>query len=354
MKQSSVRVLEEFRKIRLGKLTPEMISICDDIIADPGCSRFSWEKPLDDYLISFAKTKKLSLIEVADKATHMDHYIALGKSLLFAYPDKKPNEKYYTIAPDDFESVIVVLSKKMKNSYNSDDKVSGLVLVAKKFVEDLAWYNTNKDRSSRMICVQLFSVLDTGELGLIYDASFLDSFYPRYSLECPQKDCGNRNEINLFIDTEERRKIRMIPECYMNPKKEALCLEVRERIPYFGLSPRDLYAIAVECFDKWKTRPKRANTAKVKKYNDQGISAITVESDIATRVKRESFMEVPLVRYTEYVKERRACGWHVENRLSPREHERSAHTRTLKSGKVVFVRSTTVNKGNRVQVIHKI
>lgn len=71
----------------------------------------------------------------------------------------------------------------------------------------------------------------------------------------------------------------------------------------------------------------------------------------AHRQERSEFYFVPVVRYKYAVSKRHNEG-EKQHHSSPREHERSGHYRHYKSGKVVYIQPTTVNKGHE-KVIYR-
>lgn len=81
-------------------------------------------------------------------------------------------------------------------------------------------------------------------------------------------------------------------------------------------------------------------------HKDNKPKAATVHKQ-----ERSEFYFVPVVRY-KYAVSKKCNEGEKQHHSSPREHERSGHYRHYKSGKVVYIHPTTVNKGHE-KVIYR-
>ena len=128
----------------------------------------------------------------------------------------------------------------------------------------------------------------------------------------------------------------------------------------FGTEPfltKDIYDIVnacMYCLDKFFHRK------KVVRNIAQGIDDITVDDNLKVKVprkmKEDNATGVRFVNLDDYVRterryKKRITSGHHE---SPREHYRRPTLRHLKSGKVVPVKGTVVNKGKEKRVVYKV
>ena len=98
------------------------------------------------------------------------------------------------------------------------------------------------------------------------------------------------------------------------------------------------------CHDRWRKRLLISGTKKHEAYPSMGVTAVMAKTPQWEHMS-EGFREVQLQDYPDFAEHSRASGFRVENRSSPCEHERRGHMRTLKDGRVVYVRPSIVNKG---------
>lgn len=116
----------------------------------------------------------------------------------------------------------------------------------------------------------------------------------------------------------------------------------RNRQTVEGLYTEQLIRSVFECLEKYINRGTKRSTSK----------AITVRKrKLGTASKKSASGGFVTIReYTTYERKEFQGGTHA----SPCEHERSGTWRHCKSGKVVWVRGTTVNKGKEKKVIYKV
>ena len=113
----------------------------------------------------------------------------------------------------------------------------------------------------------------------------------------------------------------------------------------YGFILPDCYALVMMCHDRWVSRPQRTGTRREATFQDYGVGVIGYQSEDTRSRTSTVFREVPLKGYSAVAGEMTRDGWRIGDRLLPTEHERRAHSRTLRSGKIVAIRAATVNKG---------
>ena len=135
-----------------------------------------------------------------------------------------------------------------------------------------------------------------------------------------------------------------------------LCETHEEQCPHCFMYKRDVTPAMAVNIVAYVARM-YASRYSLNRKNSRHIDTYRSAADIdVVRTKRETGErdEVPLLLYSktdkDYIPHKgTAHGSHA----SPREHERREHTRTLRSGKVVSVSHTTVNKGYK-KVVYRI
>ncbi len=338
----SIYLLKSLKKEVQGHLNSQAIAFCNEILADGVIGTEKINK-IKDYL-DHLEDAGVPHLEITEIANRIDIYLSIQQCLLFSYnlPSNSPlkiPQKYYSPAPPDFESLLVALPNQK------------IMIKAENFNKKLG-YGAREDKAGNLICIKIYYKKSNKEWMLIQDGSFIETYYPRFSIWCPLP-------CDAYIETTINEYYNNIPipafpeECKLSPNREHICVREQQAKEYFGCASfSDYYALVMMCFDKWKNRPIRQNTNKAKTYDDLGVSTIFVQSHLESETFN-SFKEVPLRESASYVDSMRARGWKIENRLSPCEHVRREHTRHLKSGKVVHVRSAVINKGN-TRPIYKI
>ena len=339
---NSISLIKSLKKEIQGHLTSKDIKLCNNII-ESGITGKEREETVTNYLCYLNKSG-YTFSDIEETANRMDIYLTMSQCLLFSYNLKFSDSlqiprKYYAPAPKNFESLLIAIPN------------SNLIVKAQTFNQNLG-YSTRSDKTGNLICIKLYYNREKGKWSMLQEASFIDTHYPRFTVPCPSpcsahvKTCIYKYESDIPIPL-------FTGECKLSPNRVNICELERELHELCGLASfYDYYALAMMCFDKWKNRPIRQNTNKSKSYNDLGVSTIFLETRPETK-QQTDFKEVPLKESARYESQMRAKGWIVKNRLSPCEHERRAHTRVLKSGKIVRVRGSIVNKGN-TKAVYKI
>lgn len=342
---NSVQLIESFRKEVKSHLSNKDIAFCDDIMSREDMTEEKKEKLTTKYLTRLA-IKKKSYELIAETANRMDIYMSIHDCLLFSYNTSisgtlKIPEKYYAPAPADFESMLIALP-------NSD-----AVIKVQNFKKKV-FCGSRRDKVGNLICIKTYFNSSKDDWRLLQDSSFIDAYYPHFSIDCPLH-CDAYVETAINVPTNEKlvKSVCMGLECKMSDRRTCICEREQELNKYWGSSfLKDYYALAMMCFDKWKNRPMRSNTKKQENYDDADVSTILIQTP-PEKEEKETFKEIYLRDYSNYVSTMRARGWKVRNRLSPCEHVRREHVRHLKSGKTVVVRSTVVNKG-KTKAIYKV
>ena len=339
---NSINLIKSLKKEVQGHLTSNDIAYCNDIIAN-GITGKEKEEAIANYLYSSKKSGS-AISNIAETANRMDVYLTISQCLLFSYnlelgESIQIPQKYYAPAPKNFESLLIVLPN------------SNLIIKAETFNRNFG-YGMYSNKAGNLICIKLYYNISKNKWTMLQEASFIDTYYPRFTTPCVSpcdayvKTCINEYKSNIPIP--------VFPgECKLSPNRVHICELEQELREICGLASfYDYYALAMMCFEKWKNRPIKQNTNKSKTYNDAGISTIFLETPPEAK-QPSGFKEIPLRECADYEAKMRARGWTVKNRLSPCEHERRAHIRVLKSGKVVSVRGSIVNKGNQ-RAIYKV
>lgn len=338
----SIHLVKSLKKEVASHLNSNDITFCDELIAN-GIINEEQEKMQNDYLNKLIESGS-SFSEIEKIANYLSIYLNLNQCLLFSYtlPTKsnlKIPSKYYAEAPNDFESLLVVLP---------DLK---MIIKADNFNKQMV-YGNQINKASNLISIKTYYNKTKNEWYLLQEGSFLNAYYPRFSIACPNH-CDSYIETTISQYVNDETIPTFIGECKMSPKRECICMRDKEAKQYFNCpSLSDCYAIVMMCFDRWKNRPVRTNTAKATTYNDEGVSTIFVQTRENSK-EPATFKEVTIRDSANYIATMRAHGWKVKNRLSPCEHHRRGHLRHLKNGKIVYVRGSIVNKGH-AKPIYKI
>lgn len=338
----SIHLIKSLKKEVSNHLNSNDITFCNELIAN-GVVDEEQEEILEDYITNLSE-KGASFSEIEKISNYLSIYLTINQSLLFSYnlqSDSKlkiPN-KYYAAAPKDFESLMVVLPDlKIIIKADNFNKVMG--------------YGNRFSKVSNLISIKTYYNKDKNQWHLLQEGSFINAYYPYFSIACPEHcDSYIETTINRFVN--DNPIPTFIGECKMSPKRECICMREKGVNQYYNCpSLSDCFALVMMCFDRWKNRPVRSNTAKSKTYNDQGVSTIFIQTQ-ETSKSTTTFKEITIRESADYIAKMRSHGWKVKNRLSPCEHRRREHTRHLKNGKIVNVRGSIVNKGN-IKAIYKI
>ena len=334
-------LLDSFRRHVLGQLGSEEQKFCNDVIGQ-GVSNLDTKDMVNDYISSIVLNTSKSKQEIAEICNSIENYLSLFHSLLLSYSPVVSGtlqiaEKYSQPLLSANDSLIVVLP------------LHSLLIRANVFSEK-AWYGSREDKTGKLVVVKAFSECED-DWGMIFDGSFIDSYYPHFSATC-QLRCEARIDTTLFL--EIRNGIQMaIPhsECKLSPNRVRICRCATGILAEYNMTQTDFYNLAMMCYDKWQNRPVRQGTKKSGTYNSRGVSAVFVGTP-HEKGASPLFREVRLTEVSEHAEQLKASGWKIEGRASPVEHERRGHTRTLKNGKIVDVKGSVVNKGKSQAVYH--
>lgn len=161
---------------------------------------------------------------------------------------------------------------------------------------------------------------------------------------------------NRFGETEKRQV------CHLSERRHSQC-------PIFQLesinAERALAIVAYisKMFEK-RLSLNRKNSRNIAEYNQKGdidliCSKVTTENaDVSKKLDRNRYAEVSLLKFAKQENSKNEqykvrCNITHRGHQSPREHYRRPHLRHYKSGKVVMVQGTTINKG-KDKVIYRV
>ena len=329
------RLLDSFRKHAKGYLNPSDLAFCESTI-NQGSTLSEKRRILTDYISETSRNAGKTAQETSIICNYIENYQSIFESLLLSYVSVGDNlpqiaEKHYkeTIPMD----VMILLVLPMY----------GLIIRVEKYSEN-AWHGSREDRAGNLMVVRVFRERSRDDWGLIFDGSFIDTHYPYYSTTCSIK-CDSNIKTDLYMRMQDGSLMTTpLPECRMSPNRERICQRAKGIADGLGTSQVDFLGLVMMCYDKWKNRPIRQGTKKANTYSDKGVSTVFVGTPPG-KGQIPIFREVRLSEITKQTETLRASGWKIENRASPVEHDRREHTRTLKSGKVVPIRGSVVNKG---------
>jgi len=190
-----------------------------------------------------------------------------------------------------------------------------------------------KDMSLYAITVGL-----AGNNGITYQIHFTKELYPRFIKISELEKCRLCTKKNIF-------KNSLGTACLIGGLQREDCLPFK--YPFTPTKMLNVFAYISRMF-KDRNNLIRKNSKNIREY--RGNAEIRV---VCTKDRKD--VEVPLLLYAkgenvEYIPRK---GTKHASHSSPREHIRREHTRTLKSGKVVNVKSSVVNKG-KGKVIYKV
>ena len=341
--KSAVELIESFKNYFRNRLSPTDRAYCDQIISLGVDDRERFEL-LSAYIEMETNLKGLDYVAIGELSNSMGNYIAVLCGLLLSYsPLNKVSahipEKYYISAPKGLRVALTAIPH------------NNIIILAEKY-SDNAWYGSKQDKSGNLLTIKVFK--EEKGWHLIYDGGFIDAQYPRYSVSCHGSGgcrAYMKADLNFYSRQCDTPPVN-VTECLMSPNRAKICPLDIEFSKAYGLGLCGILALVVMCYDRWQNRPVSTGTKKWESYSGMGVSAIVTATPQWEHIS-EGFREVRLHDYPEYVQQTRASGFHVENRSSPCEHERRGHMRTLKDGRMVYVRPSVINKGGE-KVVYKV
>ena len=334
-------LLDSFREHVQRQLSRKEQEFCNNVIGR-GLPALETRDMITDYISSITRNAHKSSQEIAEICNSIENYLSLFQSLLLSYSPAEDGalniaEKYSQPLLSTNDSLVVVLP------------LHGLLIRANIFSEK-AWYGSREDKTGTLVVVKAFSEYE-GDWGMVFDGSFIDSYHPHFSATCHFK-CDSRIDTTLFLEMRNGAQLT-VPhsECKLSPNRARICRCAIGILNEYKMTQADFYKVAMMCYDRWQNRPIKQGTKKSSTYNSQGVSAVFVGTPPGQGTS-PLFREVRLTDVSEHAEQLRASGWKIEGRASPSEHERRGHTRTLKNGKVIDVKGSTVNKGKGQAVYH--
>lgn len=203
-------------------------------------------------------------------------------------------------------------------------------------VEDITTSRYNNMKTHSLV------VGDVTRSTIEYEVHFTKELYPRLlKLSEPEKCSGCNQRINIELNGND--PIARVDACLMRRQRDT-CYVLRHQLnPLLGIS---IFCYIATMFKNRKTL-NRKNSRHIKDYNSTGNIDV-----VARRTEKRVDEAVPLLLYAKEEGKRYKTkrGSKHSYHQSPREHIRREHTRTLKSGKVVKVKQSVVNKGNNKTV----
>ena len=187
-----------------------------------------------------------------------------------------------------------------------------------------------------------------GNSGMSYQVRFTKELFPRFMKISDFKDCkGCKNTTSLKYEFMVQGHMQEMKACLIGKQQREICSSFN-----YILNPQvaiNIMAYAAEMYQNRHTLI-RKNSRSIKDYENKPHMDV-----ICKRSTDNKDAEIPLLQYvkgegTEYIPRPGTKHMHHE---SPREHLRREHTRQLKSGKVIVVKESTVNKG-KSKTIYKI
>lgn len=187
-----------------------------------------------------------------------------------------------------------------------------------------------------------------GNNGIDYQFHFTKELFPRFIKLSEQEKCeGCRYKTPIDIKIGGMRELGNYPNCLIGRQQKENCYIFRHPInPQISMN---ILAYVAEMYNNRHTLV-RKNSKLVNKYNTM------TEIDIISNKKVDNKdIEVPLLTYArgEGVDYTPRIGTKHFNHSSPREHTRHEHTRTLKSGRIINIKQSTINKG-KDKTIYKV
>jgi len=337
----ATELIKSFEAQCRRQLTTADREFCDRL-ATQGINEMQIRAAIMSYVSKESRTRGLKMESATLQHTNMENYISVSRSLLLSYSPPKAGTaltlgKFYIPVPQSMDMTLVVIPQ-----------YSILLKVSKRSNE--AWYGSKRDNAGVLFSIKVFKKED--DWRLICDGSYVDTQYPRFSISCQlSSKCRAYVETDLGFYVGGDATSSVVTECRMSPNRSKVCpMEIKSSRTY-GLGLSDFLAIVLMCYSRWQKRPMSAGTRKQESYSGSGV-ALIARTPQWEHIS-EGFREVQLREYPDLARQMRAGGWNIDNRASPCEHERRGHMRTLKDGRVIYVRPSIVNKGGE-KVVYRV
>ena len=339
---SSIELIKSFTKNAYNHLNTEDRSFCDQLVLK-GLNWPSMEETITDYLSVTGHERDLDLQSAGQISNYMTNYTASRSGLLLSYSPSNDavndiHKKYYKPAPINMELTFVVIPL-----YK--------LLIKTAIAPGEAWYGARRDKAGSLLDIKVFRL--DNEWQLLYDGSFINTQYPRYSKSCQAgMTCTAYIASNLLFDAGDGISYIYRHECRMGPNRSQICLYEQEYTKKYGVGLPGFLALVLMCYDKWQKRPMKQYLNRNKFYPGDDVSLIITDTPQWEHISK-GYREVRLNNYLEIAEHIKISRRPVENRVSPCEHARRGHMRKLKDGRVISVRPSIVNKGGE-KIIYKI
>ena len=210
------------------------------------------------------------------------------------------------------------------------------------------------DIESEIILMKHCGIMETGknkyDFGILSEYTVIPELLPRIFASCNYLNNGCKHGIVIDLRSRVVNKIKGAINltdlyCIRSPRTLDFCQDTNENmlLAYSSLSIVDRvvdYLTNRKIIDK--------STGELRERSERVMG----DKQVRKGIKKDLFIDLsaPIVRQKSTVKGQSKGHKHA----SPREHIRRAHYRLLKSGKVVRVRSTIVNKGKTDKVSYTI
>ena len=340
--RSACELIESFKNNTYKHLSREDRLFCEKCISREMNEQQIYYLTLD-YIHEQGNKRNLELLEADKLARDIANYITVYRGLLLSYSPPKGMlqnipEKYYRAAPRSLGMALITIP-----SHN--------IIITTSVTPGEAWYGSQRHRAGMMLFMEIN--LYNGKWIIVHRGNFIDTHYPRFSLDCKiVEDCPAYVESCIVYDDGDGISDLFSTECKMSPNRSHLCLFEKFAMDTYRLGLTGFHAIVQMCYERWEKRPMRSDTKIQKSYSDRGVSYVMADSPQWEHVSG-GFREVQLRDYPIYIQQTKAKGFHVENRISPCEHERRGHIRTLSDGRKINVRPSIVNKGGE-KIVYKV
>lgn len=171
------------------------------------------------------------------------------------------------------------------------------------------------------------------------------------------KECNKRHFESEYTFDIPYRGLEQTPVCHLSGRRQSEC----NCFSYKELGAGDALAVIAYISKVYENRKRLINKSAVDiaEYRNKGKVRLMCNSKIVEETDNEQYRIVSLIEYTR--QEELGTGKYSirsninhRNHSSPVEHIRKSHFRHYKSGKVVEVKQTVINKGKGTQTIYKV
>jgi hypothetical protein len=288
------------------------------------------------------ETDPKRLKEITDK---LGDAVALNNSLIFSHHGRHPDQVYYNL--DNLSDYITVVVPQVQ------------MIIRVEMIGLRAYFNNAKDRSGKLLGLRTY-VLRNDKWSSVYSAFIVSTYYPKFCVVCDKvESCKVCNKKAIKI-VENDAEFIIENMCFIMAGKNSMCPRMADMRKEYGLEILDLFAINNECMLRWEWRNKKDKQPKAAKKPIEEDDIAVIEEEVSEQPKAgdviivRMFREVYLSKHKAYVRELRKRGIQVQERCKPKEHERRAHERKYKNGKVIIIGKQTINKGHLGKAVYKI